>query len=821
MSEKGKARKLGESRGKPGRTHSGGMPTMGGPAGMVPHHNYGIPSHSGGGLAYRAGLGPLMGQSIPMGAQLAGLSNDMGPPIFMPSLNLGTPKHPGNSGGTLPPNSMLKQQQQPNMSTSTAFMTTYPQAPPLSAFHSAYITAATLSSSAGKQPCSAALTTSIAKPIPVPHPMALVTKVVAMDRESPQPAFATGGGGGGVGKPSPAGVAKLLGPTSEGGASGGVKGESIATMSYYSSPAGLTQPSNSLSKMLMAPSPAALEQQEQAMASQGSLVSKPLCEGAYSSLMGDAFSVMVPVGSTPATSGQPSSNVTFADMTRLDRPPQPSAPHPPPLGVPPKEQRLTTAEVASNIIISNPGLTGKHIAAMTNCSQQPSPLLPNSAYSSPISSAEMLAGPALCSVPLNQHMDGGWGFPPQHNSFHNALSPPVSMTTASAPGGAGQDVLNQQTNGGGLKARLESAVPPGMPQSPLSGGGATSGGDSGMQNSPGQLNSSPRPRILRGKRPLDGNWKFEGQPNSLHSPGGSPHRTKLQANLKMAAVTSGVCEQPPSPSPEGTSSLNHVGGARVEELSASPRKKPRKQNVVANDDQYASNVPDTLQQLIQQSEDARLALPDDPKPPGCEVGHVPDTKPGGCEVGHTPVSKDVEIRYLAQLRRSPYPINGVYKLRHQVAQNHFRRYADVKHKAALPMSVYDLANDKTSLHRASGWKLHHFNSQLEEVGKVETEGLLLMEEIRGNLDELMQDSACLLDGEALSSTRELMQGNIDRCNRVKCHLESTATNMFMVLDQKSQVGDVLDKYSDFKSHYSSISPSLSSSSSSHHHKSLS
>lgn len=163
------------------------------------------------------------------------------------------------------------------------------------------------------------------------------------------------------------------------------------------------------------------------------------------------------------------------------------------------KERLTTAEVASNIIISNPGLTGKHIAAMTNCSQQPPTLLPNTAYSSP--PAELLPGPSLLNMPLNQHT--GWGFPPQHNSnhiFHNTLSPPVSMTTT-AGGGASLDLASQHSNGGGLRSRLESAVVSSSapPHSPLG-----AGGEQPLLNSPSQLNSSPRPRILRGKRPMDG-----------------------------------------------------------------------------------------------------------------------------------------------------------------------------------------------------------------------------------------------------------------------------------------------------------------------------
>ena len=176
------------------------------------------------------------------------------------------------------------------------------------------------------------------------------------------------------------------------------------------------------------------------------------------------------------------------------------------------KERLTTAEVASNIIISNPGLTGKHIAAMTNSTQPPSTLLPHSSYSSPIISqqqqAELLPPPGHALLNMPQHVvDTGWGFPPQYtstnNMFHNTLSPPVSMTT-------GHEVPSQQSNGGGgLKSRLDTTVTS-LPQSPLGGGAGcvvSSSGPSGEQNvmsSPNQLNSSPRPGILRGKRSVDG-----------------------------------------------------------------------------------------------------------------------------------------------------------------------------------------------------------------------------------------------------------------------------------------------------------------------------
>ena len=95
---------------------------------------------------------------------------------------------------------------------------------------------------------------------------------------------------------------------------------------------------------------------------------------------------------------------------------------------------------------------------------------------------------------------------------------------------------------------------------------------------------------------------------------------------------------------------------------------------VATDDQYASNIPDTAHQqplaLSQRhsAEEPTLLSPDDAK-----------GKAGGAGEGGGS-GKEVGIRYLSQLRQSPFPINGVYKLHHNTAHNHFRSPADIKHR---------------------------------------------------------------------------------------------------------------------------------------------
>ncbi len=271
-------------------------------------------------------------------------------------------------------------------------------------------------------------------------------------------------------------------------------------------------------------------------------------------------------------------------------PPQPSAPIPPPVPTSSaasqkdlkesQQQRLTTAEVASSIIISNPGLTGKHIAAMTNTTQQlpppstlyhhhhhhPSQTHPAMAFSStssssitspsssgqppnPLGQGDLVPPSTVSMMNLAPGMSGveagqvNWSYGSQHlNSNHHMYpAPPTASASSATPesplsmpsfapihptstavGVTGKDLLSQQQHSNGFKPRLD---PSNIPQSPLAGGGAqspltgsgiasplatgtgvqSSAMDIGLLTSPVQAtNSSPRPRILRGKRTIDG-----------------------------------------------------------------------------------------------------------------------------------------------------------------------------------------------------------------------------------------------------------------------------------------------------------------------------
>ncbi len=205
------------------------------------------------------------------------------------ALNLG-PKPPGTSNVPTPPpsslpNSKLAAVMSSSAAAATAFMPadmlTYHTSQAgghLSAFHSSPLSAPHVPPYMGVPHSSATppkppmiSTSSIAKPMPismgVPHPgsKGTLTKVVAgqLDKDG---VFTSTAGGKPLKSSPQGGMVKFLG-TSE----GGVKGDGLVlSQSYYTTSASvLSSPSNSLSKILMAPSapsPSSSQDPQQPMA---------------------------------------------------------------------------------------------------------------------------------------------------------------------------------------------------------------------------------------------------------------------------------------------------------------------------------------------------------------------------------------------------------------------------------------------------------------------------------------------------------------------------------------------------------------------------
>lgn len=427
------------------------------------------------------------------------------------------------------------------------------------------------------------------------------------------------------------------------------------------------------------------------------------------------------------------------------------------------------------MIITVPGLTGKRIAEM-----------PGAVATGGNENTHRAGGGGGGggTVKTDQSSEGGRVSP---NGHVNTLAPAASI------GGGGQ--LQQQQQQQPPVAKPGSSVVSAPPSSPPP-----------SHSLPPPTNSSPRPRILR-KRGPDGNWKIEGPPNVS----GSPLMNKLPLSGLRQKSGDGVAPL----SPGGDHTPNHLGGGATD-FTASPRKKPRKQNVVGTDDQYASNVPDGL--LLEgggggqepswgaMAEDKSFPAPPSTLPPPSlnsvttRSSKIKSDSPAKQEDG----AKEVEIYYLSQLRRCPYPINGVYKLHHRVAHNHFRRHADIKHREDERTSAFDIANNRSSWERMSGWKIHSFQPQMDDVSQKESACLATMQRLQESLESLSahsssSSSSCEQLQPLLGEFRELTQGNIDRSTRVISEIEGTRTAMLKVLNHKQQTSDILKKYSATKS----------------------
>ena len=96
-------------------------------------------------------------------------------------------------------------------------------------------------------------------------------------------------------------------------------------------------------------------------------------------------------------------------------------------------------------------------------------------------------------------------------------------------------------------------------------------------------------------------------------------------------------------------------------------------------------------------------------------------------------------------------------------------------------SVYEIADDKASLQRASGWKIIHFTSQLQEMVRkkitvsflaftlfyayiflcvqteVEEDILKTMQRLQDSVNNLDQTGTCQVDPERTTSFKELVQ----------------------------------------------------------------
>jgi len=195
--------------------------------------------------------------------------------------------------------------------------------------------------------------------------------------------------------------------------------------------------------------------------------------------------------------------------------------------------------------------------------------------------------------------------------------------------------------------------------------------------------------------------------------------------------------------------------------AASPRKKPRKQNVVATEDKYGSNVN---------------MEPDSP---------VSEEKTVKAE------EADEDLKFIL-MKRPRISIVANYKINTKAAHNHFQRYSDVKAKEERKPSIQEIASQKGVVQRANGWRIQHIAGQIDELITAEQEVLKKMGEFREKIPKVKPGQKTKFQDD-LVMLNELLQGNIQRSQLVVEQLGDSRKSMVKVLEHRQRVMDIIQK----------------------------
>lgn len=231
-----------------------------------------------------------------------------------------------------------------------------------------------------------------------------------------------------------------------------------------------------------------------------------------------------------------------------------------------------------------------------------------------------------------------------------------------------------------------------------------------------------------------------------------------EAPPSLSAVTTSVMNGTVAVTP-ATSLLASVTTAISD--AASPRKKPRKQNVVATEDKYGSNV-----------------------------NMEPDS-PAAEDKAPKPEEADEDLKFIL-MKRPRISIVANYKINTKAAHNHFQRYSDVKAKEERKPSIQEIASQKGIVQRANGWRIQHIAGQIDELITAEQEVLKKMGEFREKIPKVKPGQKTKFQDDVVM-LNELLQGNIQRSQLVVEQLGDSRKSMVKVLDHRQRVIEIIQK----------------------------
>ncbi|CAL4085342.1 unnamed protein product [Meganyctiphanes norvegica] len=290
-------------------------------------------------------------------------------------------------------------------------------------------------------------------------------------------------------------------------------------------------------------------------------------------------------------------------------------------------------------------------------------------------------------------------------------------------------------------------------------------------------------------------------PHLTHHMSLGSHRIPSDGSSTFQATSATTTLTVPTPQ------LSAAAAALADGLS--PRKKPRKQQLMGNELQEARSSEDDIDHppLKKNKRDMDHINQD-----GCmsdedladgweeEIGHSRGhSRSGGGSNNndrHNSSNADRPANGIVLLTNRPQMslINSVrqnWKPRH----NHFARHSDVRPKDEKKQTVNEIANQKLALQRVNGWKVVHLGGQVEDLVDLESEVVDQLQMLLSSLEKRTHHRKPYKEFDKdVNRLSELVKANVQRSKIIKDQMTEARTQMHKLFDHKTKIVDIMTKY---------------------------
>lgn len=294
-----------------------------------------------------------------------------------------------------------------------------------------------------------------------------------------------------------------------------------------------------------------------------------------------------------------------------------------------------------------------------------------------------------------------------------------------------------------------------------------------------------------------GHQNHQQQPHPTHQMPSGPHRTPDSCSpFQVTSATTTLTV----PTPQ----LSAAAAALADGLS--PRKKPRKQQLMGNELQEARSSEDDFdhpalkknkRDMDHNNQDGCMS--DEDLVDGWEDDHGHSRIRSGTNSNERHNSSNSErppANGIVLLTNRPQMslINSVrqnWKPRH----NHFARHSDVRPKDEKKPTVNEIANQKLALQRVNGWKVVHLGGQVEDLVDLESDVVDQLQMLLSSLEKRTHHRKPYKEFDKdVNRLSELVKANVQRSKIIKDQMTEARTQMHKLFDHKTKIVDIMTKY---------------------------